>query len=252
MKDKGTSRDYTTEPFVWDRMKPTIQSDFLCRPYVVDLLGDVLGKNVADIGCGEGYVSRLIAEKGVKKIVAIEISRGMIEIAKKKEVAHPLGIEYFEGSAADLNMVKPQSMDSAVSVLVYGHFNSNEMDMANKEAFRILKSNGEYVVAVPHPFMYVCKLPTHWYGWNYEKLNYWDDKIAEITLFDNERRGFDISAKHHTIGKYLNSLTENGFVIEKIVEPQAKKADMKIYPDMWGEEDALPTYLIIKARKAKV
>jgi len=47
----------------WDRNKKQIQSDFLCRPYVISLLGNVKKKKILDAGCGEGYISRILSEK---------------------------------------------------------------------------------------------------------------------------------------------------------------------------------------------
>ncbi|MEO6888774.1 MAG: methyltransferase domain-containing protein, partial [Ktedonobacteraceae bacterium] len=44
------------------------ESDFarqhLLNPAIFALLGDVRGKRVLDAGCGQGYLSRLLARKG--------------------------------------------------------------------------------------------------------------------------------------------------------------------------------------------
>lgn len=246
--NKGKPLDYTKKYKFWEREKPKIQSDFLCRPYIFGLLKSIQNKNIADIGCGEGYVCRFLASKGAK-VIGIDNSEGLINSAKEREKKDNYRIKYYLGSALNLNMVKTNSVDLALSVLVFGHFTYPEMNKSIKETYRILKNQGEFILAVPHPFMYVCKLKSNWISFNYSKLNYWEDKIANISLFTKDRMKFDISAKIHTIESYLNSLLDNGFQIEKILEPQASKKDLKTYPKMWGEETRLPTYLIIKAKK---
>ncbi|MBT4192020.1 MAG: methyltransferase domain-containing protein [Candidatus Diapherotrites archaeon] len=78
--------DYKEAVF-WQRDEKLIQSDFLCRPQSINALGNVKGKRILDIGCGEGYVSRILALKGAS-VVGIDNSREMIgkaiEIEPKK------------------------------------------------------------------------------------------------------------------------------------------------------------------------
>lgn len=42
--------------------QPTILSDFSARPLVIDMYEPLENLRVFDIGCGEGYVSRLLVE----------------------------------------------------------------------------------------------------------------------------------------------------------------------------------------------
>ena len=37
---------------------------YLLNPVIFGLLGDVAGKTILDAGCGQGYLSRLLAKKG--------------------------------------------------------------------------------------------------------------------------------------------------------------------------------------------
>lgn len=246
--NKGKPEDYTEKSHFWDRVEKKIQSDFLCRPYVLDLIGNVKNKKVIDIGCGEGYVCRLLASKGAK-VTGIDNSSGLIEKARKQEQEDKQGIDYFVDSALNLKKINIKKFDKAISVLVFGHFNKEEMNEAIRKTFQILKSKGEFVLAVPHPFMYVCKPETQWVDFNYKALDYFRSENAEITLYTKNREGFEISAKTHTIESYLNSLISNGFIIEKVLEPKPTKEDLETYPEMWGEEKILPTYLIIKTKK---
>lgn len=58
----------------WTRQEPMILSDFTARPLVLQELAPVTGKHVLDLGCGEGYVARLVAQAGAQSVFGIDIS----------------------------------------------------------------------------------------------------------------------------------------------------------------------------------
>lgn len=66
------------------------------------LLGDVAGRSVLDLACGEGFYSRLIRRAGAARVVGVDISAGMIALARRQEVEEPLGIEYVERPAEEI------------------------------------------------------------------------------------------------------------------------------------------------------
>lgn len=57
-------------------------------------LGDLRGKSVLDVGCGEGYFSRLVKRLGAESVMGVDLSEKMIDIAKRKEAREGLGISY--------------------------------------------------------------------------------------------------------------------------------------------------------------
>ncbi|MCC2670364.1 MAG: novO [Armatimonadetes bacterium] len=59
-----------------------------------ELLGDLRGKAVLDLACGEGFFTRFIRQRGAHTVVGVDISPGMIELARQEELRRPLGIEY--------------------------------------------------------------------------------------------------------------------------------------------------------------
>ena len=67
---------------------------------LVDLLGAVAGKSVLDVACGEGFYTRIVKAMGAVRMVGIDLSPGMVELATRQEVESPLGIEYRVGDAA--------------------------------------------------------------------------------------------------------------------------------------------------------
>ena len=53
------------------------------NPLVFKLLGNLKGKIVLDAGCGNGYLSRIMA-KTAKKVVGADFTPQLIELAKKR------------------------------------------------------------------------------------------------------------------------------------------------------------------------
>src|SRR5438093_11706216 len=58
------------------------------------LLGDLRGKSVLDLACGEGFYTRFIKQRGAARVVGVDRSAGMIALARREEARHRLGIDY--------------------------------------------------------------------------------------------------------------------------------------------------------------
>jgi ubiquinone/menaquinone biosynthesis C-methylase UbiE len=63
------------------------------------MLGDISSKSILDLACGEGFYSRRLKQVGARKVVGVDISANMIELAETLENKKPLGITYLVGDA---------------------------------------------------------------------------------------------------------------------------------------------------------
>lgn len=68
-------------------------------PNHLELMGPVGGLAVLDVACGEGFYTRLIREAGAARVVGVDVSAGMIDLARRQETERPLGIEFVLVSA---------------------------------------------------------------------------------------------------------------------------------------------------------
>ena len=75
----------------------------------------------------------------------------MIEEARAREEAEPLGIEYRAGSATNLHELGEGSFDLVVAVFFFNYLDTDETCQTMSQIFRALKSGGKLVFAVPHP-----------------------------------------------------------------------------------------------------
>lgn len=99
---------------------------------------------IADLGAGDGYISRSVAGM-VQKVVAVDLSAEMLkELRKKAEEAGIGNIETLEGDGCDLPLAN-SSVDVVCSSMYLHHI--DEPEMAVKEMKRVLKPGGTVFLA---------------------------------------------------------------------------------------------------------
>ncbi len=81
------------------------------------LLGDLRGRSVLDLACGEGFYTRLIKQAGAARVVGVDLSEHMIALAREQEMFDPLGITYVAGPAESLGSIGPFDAVSAAFLL---------------------------------------------------------------------------------------------------------------------------------------
>jgi SAM-dependent methyltransferase len=121
------------------------------NPVIFDILGNVKDLSVLDLACGQGYLSRILARKGAK-VVGVDLSEKMLEIAKESEASEPLDVKYILCNSAHMHEIASSSMDCVVST--FGFHDIKEMGSTITECSRVLKEGGRLVFAIPHPLTY--------------------------------------------------------------------------------------------------
>jgi SAM-dependent methyltransferase len=86
-------------------------------PNHLELLGDLRGKSVLDLACGEGFYARLIRQAGAARVVGVDVSGEMIVLAQKQEHEAPLGIQYLTAPVESLPDLEPFDLVSAAYLL---------------------------------------------------------------------------------------------------------------------------------------
>lgn len=103
------------------------QKDFFHRRYItyptwLDCCGDVKGKSVLDVGCGEGRSSRMLATAGAF-VVGVDNSPHMLELARQENQEQNRDIRYFQYNVMDLPQFKP-SFDLVAGAMIM-HYAQN-------------------------------------------------------------------------------------------------------------------------------
>ena len=81
--------------------------------------GDLAVLSVLDLACGDGMGTRLLRRWGAARVVGADIWAQMIALARQREEAEPLGIEYHVADAATLGGIGPFDRVSAAYLLHY-------------------------------------------------------------------------------------------------------------------------------------
>ncbi|WP_204106306.1 MULTISPECIES: class I SAM-dependent methyltransferase [Spirulina sp. CCY15215] len=123
--------------------------DLPYRPHIEEytywqIIEDIAGLSVLDLACGDGLYTRQFKEKGASRVVGVDISSKMIELAREQENERPLGIEYIVRDA--LKLGKIGEFDRVVSsyLLAYAQTRSQLLQMC-LHIFLNLKPGGYFI-----------------------------------------------------------------------------------------------------------
>jgi len=226
----------------------------IINPTLLNLLGDVKGKAVLDVACGEGHFSRKLAEQAKSdiQITGIDASKKLIDIAQKKNEPFSHCIRFLTGDASRLDGLPSNSFDVAICNMALMFIKRYEETI--QEVARVLKPQGSFVFSLLHP----CFL-TPGSGWILEDSP--DEKGKRIGWkTDNYHLGLvyhgvmvecDTKETYYfcrTLEDYFRALRKGGFVVEDLREPLPPKALMERHPDFKGEEKR-SMILIMKCKR---
>jgi ubiquinone/menaquinone biosynthesis C-methylase UbiE len=114
------------------------------------LLGDPAGKTVLDLACGEGFHTRVLRQEGASRVVGVDISTAMIELARQSEAHVPLGIEYVVSDVKELALDETFDVVFAAYLLNYAQTEWELLQMCNAIA-RHLRPGGRFVTINNNP-----------------------------------------------------------------------------------------------------
>ena len=96
---------------------------------------------ILDLGCGPGQTTFFLAGCGIKSLVGIDLSSGMIEVASEFPVN---GVDFREGDMLDLEFADNQ-FGSAICFYGIVHFTYDELAIALAEIRRVIKPEGQFL-----------------------------------------------------------------------------------------------------------
>ncbi|HEX4034491.1 MAG TPA: class I SAM-dependent methyltransferase [Solirubrobacteraceae bacterium] len=118
----------------------------LQRSDLIDEMLDVRGRDVLDVGCGEGWLTRWLRDGGTGRVIGIDPLAVAIERARAQD--EKFADCYLEGSAGALPF-DDGSFDIVVFFNSLHHVTGDELDAALDEALRVLRAQGLIYVQEP-------------------------------------------------------------------------------------------------------
>jgi SAM-dependent methyltransferase len=114
------------------------------------LVGDVRGKNILDLACGEGFYTRRFKELGASRVVGVDISPAMIALAEEQERNKPLGLEYVCADVRQLADLGEFDLVVAAYLLHYAK-TDEEMGQMSRNIVRHLPAGSRFVTLNENP-----------------------------------------------------------------------------------------------------
>ena len=205
----------------------------------LNLLGNLSDKRVLEIGCGNGHSMKYVADRGATDLWGLDISAKQIEGAKNFLNAQGIDAKLICSPMENECELPTNYFDLVYSV--YGIGWTTDLDKTFKHIHAYLQNDGVFVFGWSHPIHKCVSVENG-------KL------IFSNSYFDEAWYCADMSNKkimlsNRMLSTYINALTDNGFVIENLVEATDREKAMASNNDFGKKALMLPTVFVIKARK---
>lgn len=207
----------------------------------LDVLGEVAGKDVVELGCGTAYFSAWLAKRGARP-VGVDITPAQLETARRMQAETGIEFPLLEADAAAVPL-PDAAFDLALSE--YGASIWVEPEKWIPEAHRLLRPDGELAFLCNSPLSVMCMPDEGKVG---ERL-----VRSQFELGRMEWPGEDEGVEYHLgHGDLLRLLRDTGFEVLGLWELRAPESagDHVFYdfvPAAWARR--WPAEEIWKARK---
>ena len=244
-KHEKLIHDWTVEQ-VQSASKPNFGKVFVTAPNLLRALGDVEGKNVLELGCGNGYWLRLLARAGAKT-TGIDLAENQIAAAKAWDDPITNEIDYRVGDVS-----QALDLQGKFDIAFFEHVlleipDKNELYSAIQNAANTLKEGGLLFISDIHPFAPSSRPDNIRIA---DDFNYFDSG-APFEIQSKRVDGETIYYKdvHWTLSDLAGAITSAGLKITEIAEPKPTTEDVEKYPDELGYRLHVPAQISFKAVK---
>ncbi len=191
---------------------------------------------ILEIGCGEGYLARRLAQQG-HQITGFDLSLPLLKAAQNTVQPNS---DYVNGHALQLPF-RAGSFDAAVSNFLLIELPDPAAAIA--EVARVLKKDGRFLFQIVHPFCFTDNAgqTSSQQVTDYFRSQYFEEKF----VVDDRISPLKSIRYHHPLSLYTQALTKHGFHITALEEPQPTPDTPQNHPIREILKD--PWFMIIEA-----
>ncbi len=240
----------------WNRISPHYQAeneiptDFVhYGPHCpnedeLQLVGEVKGKHVLEIGCGGGQCSIAFAKRGAIA-TGVDLSDEQLKFAREQAKREGVKIRFLRRSVESLSPIADKSQEVVFSAYALDFV--ARVDRCFAEVARVLRPGGLFVFAVCHPFWYCLAEKELHIESSYFDTAFWY-KWEQTGMRSRPR----VDEFHRSVGEWYRLLLGAGLEVLDIVEPEPVETGSG---QDWGEYYAperqrmVPATIIWKTRK---
>lgn len=205
------------------------------RPNTLRLLPDVAGKKILDAACGPGKYAEVLLAQG-SEVTGFDLSPTMVSLAKQRNPQHQDNF-YVHDLATPFEQLSDGSFDIVLCALALHYL--PDWTLTIQEFCRVLTPQGLLVVSIEHPF----------FEYNYFKsTNYFDIEHVKC-VWKGFGQPVEINSFRRPLNECITPLTDNGFYIDKLVEPKPTPEFEALDPKHFKELNEFPAFMCIRAVK---
>jgi ubiquinone/menaquinone biosynthesis C-methylase UbiE len=214
----------------------------------LQLLGDVRGLRILDLGCGGGQSAIAFARQGAT-VVGVDSSSAQVAFARDLAAAEGVHVQFTVADAEDLSDFESGAWDLLFSAHALPYIANLQRCLA--QCNRLLKPGGRLAFSIDHPFRDLFFDFEDHELTPYPSRNYFDKAPMQWTFADT---GIEMRSYCHTISDWVTLLGEAGFAVRRLLEPPAL---LEMLDEIWPSDSALaalrhlPQTLIILAEKTQ-
>lgn len=202
--------------YMAERTRADSLNEILEKPILDELVGDLIGLRILDLGCGYASFGREAYQRGCRSYLGIDGSRNMIELAK----------EMLAGTCGKVARATIETWDYPLRQfdLVVSRFALHyveDVEAVFARVFHSLVAGGRFVFSVEHPVITSCdrtrQTKSIRQGWIVD--DYFEAGSRIISWM-----GGEVIKYHRTIEDYFAALCQAGFAVDAVRESRPRRA----------------------------
>lgn len=217
----------------------------LTNDAVIDAIEPRPGLDILDIGCGEGYLSRLIARHGAQ-VTGIDACEELVEAARHAADDEGLDIEHVTAPADQLPLP-----DESVDIVVCNHLLNDLDDLEGPmdEFARVLRTNGRLVVLMLHPCFYQPRADRSSSSTPVSVAEYFTERTIEQNFnVAGLISPAAVTVHVRSLEAVATSLTNARFAITSLAEPHPSLEQTASNP-WWQANFTRPMFMLLTATR---
>lgn len=221
------------------------------KPAMYGLLPNLHSKSVLSLGCGSGEDCHYLASQGANEVVGIDISEGLVKIAKESYPECQFQVMDMEQLAFADN-----SFDFAYSSLAIHYI--EDWHQVFKEVYRVLRPDSYFLFSCNHPVYSAMEVTHKDETVKSRQLSRTRDGDS-VTIVGNytmrkplrmdDNEDLAVTTWHKSIGEISAEAASAGFLIANLVEPQPLPKMHELSPGNYETLKKIPNFVIFKLYK---
>ena len=216
-------------------------------PRMLAMLGNVEGKKVLDLGCGEGGYARELTRRGAHAI-GVDGSERLIEVARQRAEAEQVNVRFVHANASALTSLESACFDIVVAAM-------SLMDVENYgaaigEIHRVIRAAGEFVMSITHPCF--SAPVSEWIrdangGLQVFAVDRYFERVAWESRITPAFRA-PVLRRHRPLEDYMRAPLEHGFRLREFHEPSVTPEELQ-HSHRFRKLARIPYFLFLRWQK---